>query len=228
MKKILIVTAFLNSVFIVFDINANELKQPYLIQRGDETLVVNDMPKFTVSSPISNSFVFINGEYIESPYIVSVSNLATCINGRMVTNFEPWVKKRESYWGRVGITPESVAESVDSSCETLVQSLSKGRTLVFYHGGKINSGMDDGSGALTLINLARKAKQGDEQAHKALINEIGSEKSSVKFPSDWIEKLANNTSLETRATKILEAKREREQKEQERREQQNRQDGTTK
>jgi len=43
----------------------------------------------------------------------------------------------------------------------------------------------------------------------------------IKIYPDWIERLANNTSLETRATAILEAKRERKRQEWERREQQN-------
>jgi len=44
---------------------------------------------------------------------------------------------------------------------------------------------------------------------------------------EWIERLANNTSLETRATAIFEAKRERERQERERHEQMNKQDGKT-
>jgi hypothetical protein len=45
------------------------------------------MPKFTASKPIANSSVYIDGEHIEPPYIVSASNLAVYINGRIVCDF---------------------------------------------------------------------------------------------------------------------------------------------
>jgi len=69
--------------------------------------------------------------------------------------------------------------------------------------------------------LARKAKNGDEQAKQMLIEEMGLENSLSHIRPDWIERLANNIKLEARATQLLEAKREREKQERERREQQN-------
>ena len=84
------------------------------------------------------------------------------------------------------------------------------------------SGMDDGSGALALIEMARKATQGDEQVKQQLIKSMGLENSLSHIHPDWIERLAANTNLETRATQILETKRERERLERERREKPNR------
>lgn len=78
---------------------------------------------------------------------------------------------------------------------------------------KSNSGMDDGSGILELIKTARKAVHGDDHAKQEIIKEMRLENVSEKISFDWIERLANNTKLEARATKILEAKREREKKE---------------
>jgi len=204
--------------FTCLNLMADEIKQPYTILRGDATLVVSDTPKFKTSEPIPNSFVYIDGEYIHSPYIITVTNLAVCINGRVVTNYEPWVNTREFYLpGRIGITPESVAQSIDSECESLVQNLTRGGTFHFYKGGKRSSGMDDGSGALALIGLAQKATKGDEQAKQTLIETMGLKNSLSSLHPDWIKRLANNKNLETRATTILEEKREREKQERERR-----------
>ena len=72
---------------------------------------------------------------------------------------------------------------------------------------------DGDGGALALVEKARKAAQGDEQAQEELIKEMGLENHLSKLNPDWIERLANNTNLETRATKILEAKRLRERQE---------------
>ena len=201
---------------------AEEMTQPYLIQRGEEIIEVHNMPKFTASEPISNSFVYINGEYIPSPYIVSVTNLSIFINERLVQNYESSVRKRESYppGTRTGHTPELIGRDVDFHCESLTMSLIRGRVLQFYRGGQSNSGMDDGSSALARIELARKATKGDEQAKQALIQQMNLKDSLSHVHPDWIERLATNTNLETRATVILEAKREREQRERERREQQ--------
>jgi len=199
---------------------ADDIKQPYLIQRDNEILVIVEMPKSTLSDPISNSFVYVNGEYIVSPYIVSVSNLAVCINGRVIWDYEPRVKKIEDYLGRVGTTPETVANVVDGHYQSLVRRLTRGGTFQYYWGGERSSGMDDGSGALKLIELAGKATKGDEQAKQTLIKEMRLENSLSHVHPDWIERLANNTNLETRATAILEEKRERERLERERREQQ--------
>jgi len=213
MKKMLTVVTLAICGLLGFGLAEDNTKKPYVIQRGEEALEIIDMPKSTVSDPITNSFVYIDGEYIDLPYIVSVSNLAVCINGRIVTNYEPWVKKRESYPRRTGITPENVARSVDSEYQSLVNNLIKGVTFHFYKGGQLNSGMDDGSGALARMNLARKAIKGDNQAKQALIQEMRLENSLSTVHPDWIERLANNTKLEARATKILEAKREHERKE---------------
>jgi hypothetical protein len=200
---------------------------PYLIRRDGEILAVSNMPAFTVSEPITNSFVYIDGEYIPPPYVVSASNLAVCINGRVIRDAEPWVKiPPKTHTHRVGITTESVGHSIDSSCESLVESLKKGGVSKFYWGGQRSAGGgDDDGGALALVELARKAAKGDEQARRALVQEMGLENSLSKVRPDWIQRLAGNTNLEARATRILEAKRQREQHERERRERMERQDG---
>ena len=198
---------------------AEEAKNAYVIQRGDETLVVTDMPKSTVSVPITNSFVYIDGEYIEPPYIVSISNLSVRINGRVAYNAEPFVKTRDWYlaqpFKRVGITPESVGDEVTRTYEYYVQRLQNGTiSHIVREGPRIGAAQRDGDGgALALVELARKANQGDEQAKQGLIVAMGLENSLQHIRPDWIERLANNTNLETRATKILEAKRLRERQE---------------
>jgi hypothetical protein len=211
---------------IAASVSRSENKPPYLIRRGHESLAVSNMPTFTVSEPITNSFVYIDGEYIEPPYVVSVSNLAVCINGRAVRDFEPWVSKREAYPRRVGITPETVGSSVDYTYESYVRRLSRGIVPKIVQGMEIkSSGLYDGDGgASAFIGKARKAAQGNEQARQELITEMGLEGAMQKIRPDWIQRLAGNTNLEARATRILEAKRQREQHERERRERMERQD----
>ena len=75
------------SGFICFNLMADENENKCFVQRGDKTFIVNNTPQHTVSEPIHNSFVYIAGEYVEPPYIVSVSNLAVCINGRIVNDY---------------------------------------------------------------------------------------------------------------------------------------------
>ena len=148
-----------------------------------------------------------------------------CINGYVISDFESGVHNLEYYkrmsGRRIGGTPDTVARSMDYLCNSLVQSLTRGMVKEYYGGGERSSGMDDGSGALARIELARKAIKGDEQAKGKLIDGMRLNESLSHVHPDWIERLATNTKLETRATTILEAKREREKKERERREQQN-------
>jgi len=208
---------------IAAGVTRGENKPPYLIHRDGEILAVSNRPAFTVSEPITNSFVYIDGEYVDPPYVVSTSNLAVYINGRTITDYEPWVHKREWYSRRVGITPESVAHSVDSEYKSLVELVKSGGVLKFYWGGQSISGTrDSDGGASVFIELARKAEKGDEQARRALIKEMGLENSLSKVHPDWIQRLAGNTNLEVRATRILEAKRQRDQHEREKRERQER------
>jgi len=209
---------------------ADEVKQPYVIQRRDEviTITADLMPKFTTSEPINKSFLYINGEYIEPPYIVSVSNLAVLINGIIVQDYEPYVHNPEYYIGkpaRVGrVTPQTVARSLDESAKDYADGLQSGIVQKLANGGRVGSALlyDGDGGALALVEKARKAKQGDEQAKQQLMNELGLTTRQHVLRPDWIERLATNANLETRATTILETKREREQKERERREQKNR------
>lgn len=204
----------------------DETRGNYIIQNGNKGLVVSNMPVAKVSEPITNSFVYIDGEYIPSPYIVSISNLAVCINGKVVRDFEPWVAKRESYSRRVGITPETVARSVNYTYESYVKRLNHGISPKIIQGFELKSTgvYNDDGGAFALVEKARKAIRGDEQSKRELIEEMGFANSMSKVRPDWIQRLANNTNLEIRATRILEAKRLKEQKEKERREQQNPQD----
>ena len=217
--------------FITMNLLADEAKQPYIINWGEQIMEVHDMPAPMVSKPISNSFVYVDGEYVEPPYIVSISNLAVCINGRIVNNPEPWVRPREWYGigRRIGRTPENVGEDVTWTYEYYVRSLQKG-TISHIAGGFPRIGMaqsDGDGGGLGIVQMARKAMLGDEQAKQALIGSMGLVSSLEFVHPDWIERLANNTNLEIRATAIIEAKREKERLEQERREQMNRKDGKT-
>ena len=79
------------SGLICFNLMADEVENNFFVRRGDKTFIVNNTPQHTVSEPINNSFVYIAGEYVEPPYIVSVSNLAVCINGRIINDFAPIV-----------------------------------------------------------------------------------------------------------------------------------------
>jgi hypothetical protein len=220
MKKLL---TSATCVFIGMNLYADDVKQPFIIKRGEETLVITDMPKFTQSEPITNSFVYYNGEYIPPPYVVSVSNLTVFINGFIIENFEPLVQKREWYTGRIGGTPETVGKSVDELAEYNVRSLKEGAIFHLINGRpRISFAQRDGDGrALAIIEKARKATQGDEKAKQELIKDMGLENSMSFVHPDWIERLANHTNLETRATTIIEAKREKERLEKEKREQQN-------
>ena len=105
------------------NMKADDVKQPYIIQRADEVVVVKNMPTFTVSEPISNSFVYINGEYINSLYIVSITNLAVCINGHVIRDYEPGVHTIEYYKSmpgrRIGGTPDNVGRTMDYHCNSL-------------------------------------------------------------------------------------------------------------
>jgi hypothetical protein len=241
--------------FTCLNLIAGEIRKPYVIQRGDETLVVSNMPAFTVSDPITNSFVYFSGEYISPPYSVSVSNLAVCLNGRVIRNYELGIKKTPvmsagglaartngymtvpaehgggtfpvTFSRRAGITTENVGESIDSSCRSWVKVLERGGVLKFFkeEGGYSRSGGgDDDGGGLAFVELARKAERGDEKARAELINAFKLGGSIPDFRPGWIQRLAGNTDLEARATRILEAKRQREQHERERRERQDGQD----
>jgi len=230
MKKFL---TSVTCVLISLHLTADEVKQPYKIQRGEEVMVVINMPKFTASEPISNSFVYIDGEYVPSPYIVSVTNLSVLINGKLADNFERMVHthefyQRQSAMGRRTsmIMPETVGKLVDDSAERFVENLQRGVVRHIIRGApRISYALGNGDGgALELVELARQATQDDEQAKQKLTKAMGLENSLSRVPPDWIEKLANNTKLETRATAIIEAKRERERQDRERREQMNRKD----
>jgi len=48
---------------------------------------------FTTSQPISNGFVFVEGQYVEAPYVVSRKDLAIYINDRLIANYAPLVKE---------------------------------------------------------------------------------------------------------------------------------------
>ena len=307
MKEILTAVMFTMCGFTSLNLVANEAKKPYVIQRGDKTFVVNDMPKFTKSSPIENSFVYIAGEYIDPPYVVSISNLAIYINERIVNDYAPLVRtpsspplipeerpvlpegisketdmydervrgfvrdmyfylqgekefnteekteamlsiyqslpniknverdmrnpvylnltyqdgktvrvRIQSFTRRPAYTLENVGSNVDSEYESWVRRLQTGEVIKFVRtgGGYSSARSEDGDGgALILLDLARKVEHGDEKAREALINAFKLGESVPDFHPNWIERLANNTNLETRATKILEAKREREKQE---------------
>jgi len=228
MKKM---TASATLLFISLLHKADDVKQPYTIQRGEEIIVIINMPKFSASEPISNSFVYIDGEYVPFPYVVSVTNLSVFINGRLARNYERMVHTHEFYQRQSAmgrrvsmIMPETVGKLVDDSAERFVESLQRGVVDHIIGGSpRIGSALGNGDGgALALIDQARKAVKGDEKAKQELTKAMGLENSLSRVPPDWIEKLANNTKLETRATAIIEAKRERERQERERREQQNR------
>jgi hypothetical protein len=218
---------FAACAFFSLNLTAGDVKKTYVIRRGDDILEVSSTPTFARSEPVSNSFVYIDGEYLEPPYIVSVSNLAVLINGRIIQNYEPMVHRRDHYSRRVGITPESVGEAVDGLAESYVRRLMLGTVSHIVNGsmriGYATSGGD--GGASVFVERARKAAQGNEQARQELVKEMGLENALLKIRPDWIQRLAGNTNLEARATRILEAKRQREQHERERREQMERQDG---
>jgi len=301
-KKVTVVTLAIYGV-TGLTLMADDVKQPYVIQRWGESFEVSTMPAFKVSAPITNSFVYIDGEYIEPPYVVSVNNLAVCINGRIAKDFtsDVWIpkpppktrptfpqgitKETDMYDERVqdfisgicdyllktrklgpeqtinemllvlqslpnvknveqdaqrpalfhityqdgttmrrnilpltrtpGCKLETVGRYVDQRCESYVTSLSQGIMLKIADGAEVESSQlsDGDGGALALVEKARKAAKGDEQAKQELIKEMGLENHQTKIHPNWIERLANNTNLETRATKILEAKREREKQE---------------
>jgi hypothetical protein len=221
--KVLVFTVY---VFAGLYLTADEAKPPHVIRRGNEVLTVSNRPSFTISEPVTNSFLYIDGEYIEPPYTISASNLAVCINGRVIDDYAPLVSKRESYSGRVGITPESVGKAVDRSCEFYVRKLTRGCVLKFFSkGGHSSSGLSDDGGGLAYVELAKRAARGDPRARDDLVNAFKLGESVPDFRPDWIQRLAGNTNLEARATRILEAKRQREQHERGRRERMERQDG---
>lgn len=301
MKKMVTFTTCLT---IGIQCMADEVSQPYVIQRWNEPFEVSKMPTFKASAPIANSFVYFAGEYIEPPYIVSASNLSVCINGRIAKDFtsDVWIpkpppkirpafpqgitKETDMYNERVqgfisdtcdyllntrklgpeqtinemllvlqslpniknveqdaqrpalfhvtyqdgttirrnilpltrtpGCRLETVGRYVDSECERWVCDLQQGMIVKFIkEGGERESyAVGDGDGgALAYIELAGKAEHGDGEAREELINAFKVGESVPDFRPDWIERLANNTKLETRAKQILEAKREREKQE---------------
>ena len=312
MKKTLTIIIFATSVFISLNLVADGTNQPYVIQRGNEIYEVRNLPAFTMSELIVDSFVYIDGEYIDPPYIVSVSNLNVCVNGRVMRDFVPlvWIPPfvpktlpvlsqeitRETDWydervlkhirdtytyltqvenllteqtldemfrvyqalpivkevkrdaknparfeityqdGRIintNIIPltgrrppynlDNVGIHIDQFYESYVNRLSQGIVLMNVRGFEVKSTVLSGGdgGTLALVVKARKAMQGDEQAKQSLLGEMGLTNYQTILHPDWIERLANNTNLETRATQIIETKRERERLERERREQQN-------
>lgn len=57
--------------------------------KGSQTAV----DVFTTSQPISNGFVFVEGHYVEAPYVVSRKNLAIYINDQLISDYTPLVKE---------------------------------------------------------------------------------------------------------------------------------------
>jgi hypothetical protein len=47
--------------FIGLGLPAETAWRPYTIRRGDEIMAVSNMPQFTVSEPVTNSFVYVVG-----------------------------------------------------------------------------------------------------------------------------------------------------------------------
>ncbi len=79
MKKILIISLFLYLGFFF----------------GGQCLGASkkdDVSAFTTSHPISNGFVFIEGQYIEAPYVVSRKGLTACVNDRVIADYAPLIK----------------------------------------------------------------------------------------------------------------------------------------
>lgn len=62
---------------------------------GQETLNETGTD-FTTSSPISNGFVFIEGQYVGAPYVVSRKNLTICINDKIIADYAPLIKGMSS------------------------------------------------------------------------------------------------------------------------------------
>jgi hypothetical protein len=50
-------------------------------------------PYFTQSEPITNGFLFVEGEYIELPYIVSKKDRAVCVNGKVLFDYAPMLRE---------------------------------------------------------------------------------------------------------------------------------------
>ena len=87
MKKLLTTLAIYG--FTCLNFMANEVKKSFIIQKDGKSFEVTNLPVFTKSEPITNSFVYIDGEYVEPPYIISTSNLVVYINERIIRNFVP-------------------------------------------------------------------------------------------------------------------------------------------
>lgn len=241
--KTIVILSILGFVFTP-SLFSEDVRKPYGFYQKGELLIVSNIPVFTASAPITNGFLYVDGEYISAPYVVSVSNLAVCVNGRVLCDYSTLIrKKKASPVGYVtsqsepsviktvgvrqgGITLDNVGKHIDSASKALTNALCIGSAKFYVNGFPCRSYLahEGDGGAATLIEKARKARNGDEQAKRELIEEMGLENSLSKVRPDWIQRLANNTNLEIRATRILEAKRLKEQKEKERREQQNPQD----
>ena len=195
MKKMIILTM---CVLSGLNLVADDTKQPYVIHRKEgivnkggvpfkqreEILIVSNMPTFTVSEPITNGVVYIDGKYIEPPYIVSTSNLAVLINGTVVRDLEPVIRMRETYTGIIGTTPESVAKEIDCRCEDLVRRLKSGVVDYLIDGSSRRSyGLYDGDeSVLVLVELVRKATKDDEQAKQNSSREWGWKTTGQNFP----------------------------------------------
>jgi len=48
---------------------------------------------FTNSQPISNGFVFVEGQYVDAPYVISRKDLAIYINDKFIVTYAPLVKE---------------------------------------------------------------------------------------------------------------------------------------
>jgi hypothetical protein len=60
--------------FTCLNLTAGDMKKPYAIRRGDETLTVSNMPASTVSEPITNSFVLKDSVRLEHQQRATLEN----------------------------------------------------------------------------------------------------------------------------------------------------------
>lgn len=88
---------------------------------------------FASSQPISNGFVFVEGQYIEAPYVVSRKDLAIYINDKLIANYAPLVSKVPRPENKLPSLPIDITTNSTPYDKNVVDYLVQARTYLSSH-----------------------------------------------------------------------------------------------
>ncbi|MBU0716505.1 MAG: hypothetical protein KJ964_14205 [Verrucomicrobia bacterium] len=88
---------------------------------------------FTTSQPISNGFVFVEGQYVEAPYVVSRKDMAIYINDQLIANYAPLVKEIPKPENELPSLPANITVNSTPYDKNVVDYMVRVRTYLSSH-----------------------------------------------------------------------------------------------